>query len=212
MNESDPKDDYTRSVELVRRAQGGEHQALNRLFERYYDRVRRIVRMRLGPNLGKYVETEDILQETFIAAVHGFDKFEVRDEAGLILWLSKIAEHQIQNAAAYHGAQKRDRRREVALRHVQDSMASGELVMEPSADSCAPIDAVAQAEDIDLIETCIGELREDYRNVILHRDYAGASWAAVAELIDSPTPDAARSLYTRAVTELASIVRRRAKP
>jgi RNA polymerase sigma factor (sigma-70 family) len=117
-------DSETKSVELVRRAQGGELPALNRLFERYYDRVRKIVRMRLGPNLGKYVETEDILQETFIAAVHSFDRFEVRDDAGLILWLSKIAEHQIQNAAAYHGAQKRDRRREVALRHVQDSVAS----------------------------------------------------------------------------------------
>lgn len=209
MNESEST---TRSVELVRRAQGGELAALNRLFARYYERVRKIVRVRLGPNLGKYVETEDILQETFIAAVHGFDRFEVRDESGLILWLSKIAEHQIQNAAAYHGAQKRDRRREVALRHVQDSMASGELVLEPAADVCAPIDELAQEEDFDLIESCMGELREDHRNVILHRDFAGASWAAVAESLGSPSRDAARSLYTRAVTELASIVRRRAPP
>jgi DNA-directed RNA polymerase specialized sigma24 family protein len=68
---------------------------------------------------------------------------------------------------------------------------------------------LTQEEDIDLIETCVGELREDYRNVILCRDYAGASWATVAESTDSPSADAARSLYTRAVTELASIVRRR---
>ncbi len=205
----EPSHSDTKSVELVRRAQGGELPALNRLFERYYDRVRKIVRMRLGPSLAKYVDTEDILQETFIAAVHGFDRFEVRDDAGLILWLSKIAEHQIQNAAAYHGAQKRDRRREVALRYVQDSMASGELVMEPAADIRAPIDELAQEEDIDMIETCIGELREEYRTVILHRDYAGASWAAVAESSDLPTADAARSMYTRAVTQLASLVRRR---
>ena len=73
MSDLDP-DALTRSVELVRRAQAGERPALERLFERYYDRVRRIVRARLGPELRLRVESVDILQETFTAAVGSFDR------------------------------------------------------------------------------------------------------------------------------------------
>ena len=38
-----PDPDLTRSVELVHRAQDGDEGALNQLFDRYYERVRRIV-------------------------------------------------------------------------------------------------------------------------------------------------------------------------
>ena len=91
----DPSVDLTVSLDLVRRAQGGDDQALNKLVERYYDRVRRIVRLRLGNNLRECVDSADILQNTFIAAVQSFQAFEMREEASLINWLSRLAQHQI---------------------------------------------------------------------------------------------------------------------
>src|SRR5262245_56509643 len=108
-------DDVTHSLDLVLRAQDGDSQALNRLFERYYERVRRIVRLRLGHKLRESVDSGDILQETFIAAVRSIDNFEMREEASLINWLSRLAERQIIAAADYHGAKKRDQRRNVSL-------------------------------------------------------------------------------------------------
>src|SRR5262249_27690178 len=38
-------DPFDQTIELVRRAQGGESEALESLFERYYERVRRMVRL-----------------------------------------------------------------------------------------------------------------------------------------------------------------------
>src|SRR5262249_1015540 len=108
-------DDITHSLDLVLRAQEGDREALNRLIERYYERVRRIGRLRLGSHLREMVDSGDILQETFITAVRLFDDFEMREEASLINWLARLAERQIIAAADFYGAKKRDHGRNVTI-------------------------------------------------------------------------------------------------
>ena len=44
-------DEFGVTINLVHRAQNGDGEALDRLIGRYYERVRRIVRLRLGPRL-----------------------------------------------------------------------------------------------------------------------------------------------------------------
>lgn len=204
-------DDLNQSIDLVKRAQTGDDVALDALIGRYYDRVRRIVRLRLGRNLRRYLDSEDILQGTFIGAVRAFDRFEMRDESSLLHWLSKIAEHQIKDAADYHYAQKRDGRREQSLRVPKPSDTTDEFAFEPADEYRPPIDDLVAGERIEAIEEAIAELREDYREVILVRNYEGASWSSVAELMGSPSPDAARMHYARAITELSSLVREKRK-
>lgn len=190
------------SIELVRRAQGGDFQALDRLFERYYPRVLRIVNLRLGRELSRFVESEDILQETFISAVNAFDRFEMRDESSLIVWLSKIAENQIRRAAEHEGALKRDRRRERALRHVQDSQASGDIVYDPEDPLQGPLEDLEVGEDIAAIEACLQEMPPVNREVILLRYYADATWDQIAEELELTSAIAARSRSARALTDL----------
>jgi RNA polymerase sigma-70 factor (ECF subfamily) len=201
--------ELTRSFELVDRAQGGDLDAYNRLFERYYERVLHIVRMRIGPRIRSYLEAEDILQETFIAAVNTFERFEMRNESSLINWLAKLAEHKIKEAVDYHHAQKRDKRRERALAHVRNAMASGTLVFDPPADVKLPVQEVADDELKGIMEECISELGEDHREVILLRLYAKGSWAWVAEQMGRPTEGAARELFRRAKVALVLLVSRR---
>ena len=200
------------SVVLVRQAQNGNLDALNQLFQRYYTRVQRIVRLRLGQELRQSLDSGDILQDTFIGAIEGLRDFEMQDDSSLIHWLSKIAEHRIKAAAEYHGAKKRSKRREVALRHVLDSQASGSLVLEPPAEERPAIEEMVQEENRDLVEGCLAEIRESYREVILLRDYVGASWDTIARLLNSKSANAARMLYARAVTALTCAVRRRQQP
>ena len=205
---NDDDSDATASIDLVRRAKAGDARALDRLYERYYDRVRRIVRVRLGRGLRSHVDSGDILQNTFVESIKGLERFELREDASLIHWLGRIAENQIRAAADYHGAQKRDRAREVPI----EGGGAGddvEGVAELAADGTAPIDRLAHAEDVEVVESCLDELRPEYREVILHRDYAGASWAEVAEWVEAPSSDAARMLYARAIAQLSSLVHRR---
>ena len=110
---ADKSQELDRTFDLVHRAQRGDQDALGRLFDRYYERVRKIVRMRLRSDLRSMLDSSDILQETFAQAVKGFDKFELRDKASVINWLSKIAQHKIFEGVDYHSAKKRDARQQV---------------------------------------------------------------------------------------------------
>src|SRR6188508_1792771 len=107
--------DVTESIELVRRAQRGDRDSLDRLFDRYYARVRGVVRVRLGERLREFLESGDIVQETFAQALASFDRFEVRDEARLLDWLARLAENRIRDAAKVRATQKRDPARVQAL-------------------------------------------------------------------------------------------------
>ncbi len=201
--------DLTVSLDLVRRAQEGQDGALNRLFERYYDRVRRIVRLRLGRQLRASLDSSDILQETFIAAVRSFDKFEMRDEASLINWLSKLAERQILAAADYHSARKRDRRREIGLPNLPGSGTHSGFVSQLADEATQPLDGLAESEQLRIVEECIQDLDPEQRELVILRDYIGAPWETVAEQTGRPTPAAARMMHARALIELAKLFRAR---
>jgi RNA polymerase sigma-70 factor, ECF subfamily len=206
--EHEPDADLTVTIDLLRRAQAGSDDALNRLLARYYERVRRIVKLRLGARLRQRVEISDILQETFIAAVESFDRFELRDEASFINWLAKIAERQVLAAADHHGAQKRDPGREVSLHRDDDA---SDARIDPPARGPLPQDLLASREQTAVVEACIAMLPEAYRELIILRTYAGASWEVVAEQTDRPSAAAARMMYAKAMIELGKAVRRALK-
>lgn len=200
-------EDITHSLDLVLKAQEGDEQALNRLFERYYERVRRIVRLRLGSRLRESVDSGDILQETFIAAVRSFGNFEMREEASLINWLSRLAERQIIAAADYYGAKKRDQRRNVPLGATGSATASVKLALSFPDETTQPLEKLATHEETGIVERCLDELPEEYRELILLRNYAGASWESVAEETGRPSAAAARMMHARAMIELGKLVR-----
>lgn len=201
--------DLTKSFDLIRRAQAGDRESLDRLFERYYERVRCVVRMRIGPRLRARLEVDDILQETFCVAVRDFHAFEVRDEGSFINWLARVAEHKITEAADYHGAEKRDWMRETPLRiaPASSSVDSAQITSEPAASSAAPFDDVSLKEQKARVEASIAELDEDLREVIVLRDYLGMSWEQVAEQTGHPSPAAARMKHARALIELGRRLR-----
>ena len=191
--------ELTVTIDLLRAAQDGSKDAQNRLFERYYERVRRIVRLRIGASLRRRVDVSDILQETFAAAIDAFDRFEVRDEGSFINWLARIAERQVHAAAEHHGAQMRDAGREVPLARADSS---GRIGIDPVATGLLPPDRIARAEQTARIEACIARLPEVYRELIILRDYAGASWETVAAETGRPTAAAARMMHGKAIVEL----------
>ena len=198
-------DDITRSLDLVLKAQEGDQAALNRLIERYYERVRRVVRVRLGPRLRESLDSGDILQETFLAAVRSFQNFEMRDEASLIHWLARLAERQIIAAADYHGAKKRDAGRNVSM--TQTRGGSGSITIAFPSDTTGPLDKIAASEEGSAVERCLDELPQEYRELIVLRNYAGASWEVVAEETNRPSAAAARMMYSRAMLELGKLLR-----
>jgi RNA polymerase sigma-70 factor (ECF subfamily) len=199
----EPADDITRTLQLLSSAQDGDEAALNRLIDRYYERVRRVVRLRIGARLRSKVDSGDILQETFIAALNCFDRFEVKNEASFINWLSKIAERQIMAAADHFGAQKRDAAKEVPLKFGDES---GPIGVDPAASELPPLQKLSEQEQLLALESAIAELPEQYRELIILRDYTGASWEDVAEQTGRPSAAAARMMHAKALIELGKLM------
>ena len=78
----------------------------------------------------------------------------------------------------------------------------------PAATGASPSMEVAGREEKERFEECLELLPEDYREVILLRDFAGAPWEEVAQALGKPSAGAARMLHARAMAELASVYRR----
>ena len=197
----DPAFDQT--IDLVRKAQDGDTQALQALFARYYERVRRMVRMRLGNALRHRMDSGDILQETFLEALRTFDRFEMRDQGSFINWLARLAENRIRDAADYHGALKRTAGREVPLSAGDQTT---DLDLGLKAGGLLPPESADEAEQVQRLEAAIERLSVEDRELILLRNYAGAAWDTVAQLTGRPSPDAARVAHKQVIVRLSQLM------
>jgi RNA polymerase sigma-70 factor (subfamily 1) len=198
----------TQTLELVQKAKGGDRDALNRLFERYYERVRRCVRVRIGPKLRMRLESGDVLQQAFAKAFQIFDRFEIQDEGSFLHWLAEIATRQARDAADRENSKKRT---PVAAQFSLDEGfgdTSGAQFEVPGTVT-GPDGRAVRHEQEAAVDDCLELLPEHYRTVIVLRDYDGLEWNDVAEKMEKNTDSAARELHRRAQLELAKLLRRR---
>lgn len=198
----------TRSVVLVHRARAGDEQALGDLLHRYRDRVTRIARIRMGRRVRAFMDSADIVQNTFLVAARRVEDFEPESHAAIIHWLSRIIENQIRDAAAYANAAKRDPDRLRRLEASGTAGRSGEGVV-PRDRAPRPSELASEAELREIFDRCVRALPPEQREVVLLRDYAGLGWSAVAREMGRTGAEAARQLHRRATVRLARIVSQR---
>jgi RNA polymerase sigma-70 factor, ECF subfamily len=208
-NEASPDPELSQvpnsTVDLVCRAHEGEPGALDRLFSRYYPRVRQIVRKRLGMDLRRHLESTDIVQGTFAQATQAFDKFEWRDDRSLINWLGKFAERKILDAVGYHHADMRDPGKEIEIQNP----AADAPTIEIQGSSKTPSEIVASDEVRGVLRECIDALPEIHREAIILRSFGHLRFEEVARETGCASADAARMRYNAAIRELRAEMRRR---
>ena len=195
----DPEREVTKpedTMQLLELHRNGDEAALDKLFNRYYPKVERIVRVRMGPSLRKRADVADLVQESLLVAFRDIDSYEVREDARFVNWISRIVERTIQNRIRHEGAQKRDYRREIdAAGGEEDDGVAG---FEPISDSTSQSGKLNKQEMAELLDRYLHELREEWREVIVLKDIAQADWKYVAETIGATSVDSARQLHQRA--------------
>ena len=190
------------SLDYLRRAQAGDREALNKLVDRYYARILRLVRARLGKGLRARIDSLDVAQNTLLKVVRGLPTFEPKSESSLINWISRLIENEIRDQADFHRAAKRDVTREVSLDMVQE----GGLALNEKLGAAQPSISqwTALKEDVIRLESALDQIGK-MREVIILRDYSGMSFKEIGAELDV-SEDAARMRYVRAMNKLTDIL------
>ncbi len=82
-NEDSGKSDLSATIHLLRRAKGGDQQALNDLYARYGERLHTVVRFRLGPRLRSKMESCDVVQDALLASLRRIEAGEFASSGAL---------------------------------------------------------------------------------------------------------------------------------
>lgn len=186
-------------------AQDGDASALDQLCGVYTERVRRIVRFRMGPELRSHLESMDLVQEALVEAVLDLNQFRYANEGDFLRWLSGIVENTIRDNVDKAHAAKRDIRRQVPLDVVA---ARGDR---PAHEANIPIATTTPSvvlslrEDLDRLEKAMDQLKLEYREVIVLAKIEGLSCKEIAEKLNK-TPAAVAMLLSRALLAVTNLL------
>jgi RNA polymerase sigma-70 factor (ECF subfamily) len=191
-----------KTQELVDLARKGDRYSLDQLCAVYGERIRRIIRLRMGKELRSKLESMDLVNEALICALRDLKDFTCRDEGDFLRWLSQIAENRIRDNIDKLHADKRDIRKESPL-DAYASTGTNQLDRIPQlALSTTPSVILSKREDLDRLEDAIDRLKPEYREIILLAKIEGLSYKEIAGRISKST-DMVGYLLSQAMMKLA---------
>ena len=192
-----------KTQQLVALARQGDRSALDQLCAVYGERVRRIVRLRLGRELRSKLESMDIVQDVLMCALEDLEDFTYANEGDFLRWLGAIAENRIRNTVDKLHARKRDIRKETPLdARASTSTDARARALEPVRNT-TPSVLLSRKEELDKLEITIDQLRPEYREVIILAKIDGLSYREIGDRLGK-SADAAGHLLLRAMVALTN--------
>ena len=186
---------------LIVLAKDGDESALEQLCRVYSERVRWIVRLRMGVELRSKLESMDLVQDVFVSALKDLGNFTYKNEGDFVRWLARITENRLRDNLDKLHADKRDIRKEVRLNThrptIEDSFAAA---LEP-IDATTPSVIISKREEFDKLAKAIDALKPEYREVIVLTKVEGLSYREIGDKLGR-SADAARMLFSRAMAAL----------
>jgi RNA polymerase sigma-70 factor (ECF subfamily) len=193
---------------LIERAKKGEAPALNELFTMHYGLMVELARRKIGPRLRRKEDADDLAQTTFREATRDFGQYQYRGEGSFLRWLVQILQNKIRDKAEYYGATKRDVGRERSDEAKLGN--SGDLKrLDPPSSDLTVTQALARAEEFDILRAALDELSPDHRKAITLVFFQGLSLREAGELMEGRSEDAVRMLLRRAESRLHELTRTR---
>lgn len=190
-----------KTQELVILAKEGDDSALEQLCRVYGERVRRIVRLRMGRELRSKLDSMDLVQDALLSALEGLGDFTYKNEGDFVRWLSKIAENAFRDNLDKLYAAKRDIRKEVRLSGYGPTTGDRFFGTPGPIDTTTPSVIMSRKEDLDKLENAIDELKPEYRKVIVLAKIDGLSYNQIGERLGK-SADAVGHLLSRAMVVL----------
>jgi RNA polymerase sigma-70 factor (ECF subfamily) len=196
-----------KTQQLVTMAQEGDNTALDQLCSVYGERVRRIVRFRMGPELRSQLESMDLVQEALIEAIKDLGFFTYSNDGDFLRWLSSIVENTIRDNIDRIHAAKRDVRRQVSLNRAAAHANHPDVDVDLPAGTTTPSVVLSLREDLDKLEQAMDRLKPQYREVLVLAKIEGLSCKEIATR-QNKNPAAVAMSLSRAIVAVTNIFER----
>ena len=183
---------------LVTLAKDGDKTALEQLCKVYGERVRRIVRLRMGREIRSKLDSMDLVQDALVSALEGLGDFTYKNEGDFLRWLSAIAQNALRDHLDKLHANKRDIHKEIRLKNYGSTTGGG---FTRPVNSTTPSSIVSRREELDKLEKAIDLLKPEHREIIVLTKIEGFSYKEIAEKLGKSI-DAVGMLLSRAMVAL----------
>jgi RNA polymerase sigma-70 factor (ECF subfamily) len=184
------------TLDLVTRARLGDETAWQELMARYEGPLRRFARGRLPQTSRGLTDTDDMVQDATLNVLKRLDRIELRFPGALLAYLRRSVQNRLVD----------ERRR--AARFAPPAP----LEDEHAAGGDSPLDDAIARDRRRRFRIALAALSPRDRLAVVMRLNDGASYEAIAEAIECPTPNAARVAVGRALHRAAELMAERAVP
>lgn len=193
--------------DLVARAAAGDRVAIAELLERYRDRLRRMVAMRLDPRLRGRVDASDVIQEGYLDAMKRLEEFISDPSVPFYIWLRFLVGQRVQEQHRRHlETPGRDIGREVSIyRGAMPGASTGALAARLLGKLTSPSQAAQRAERKLRLQEALNRMDPFDREVLVLRHYEQMTNGDAAAALGLEK-SAASKRYTRALTRLKEIL------
>jgi len=196
--------DATDPIEQLR---GGDRQALATLFERYRDRLRRMVELRIDARLRARLDASDVLQEAFLDVAHDLDAYLADPKLPPLLWLRLHVGRRLTTLHRQHlGTKMRDAGMEISLyRDALPEASSAALASMLLGKHTSPTQAAQRAERLLRVQEALNTLDPIDREVLALRHFEQLSRSETAEVLGI-SQEAGAKRYFRALKRLKDVL------
>jgi RNA polymerase sigma-70 factor (ECF subfamily) len=191
--------------QLLQEARGGDATILGQLLEMYRRYLSLLARVQIGQRLQGKVDAEDLVQDTFLEAHRNFARFQGSTEGQFLCWLRKILAARLADMLRHYlGTQGRDVRLE---RELEDAFDRSSVLLQGGliAQQSSPSQQAARREQAVLLADALGELPEDYREVIVLRHLEALTFPQVAQRMER-SQDSVEKIWMRALVRLRQLL------
>jgi RNA polymerase sigma-70 factor (ECF subfamily) len=191
---------------LLRAAARGDEASVRRLLDRYRERLRRMVSLRLDSRVTARVDASDVVQEALFDAAQKLVDYERDRPIPFYPWLHRLAADKLALAHRHHlRAARRSVAREEADTYVWVQGASRLLVDWLVASDATPGGAFLRAERQQEVLAALEQLSPADREVLVMRYLEDLAFPAIAAVLGIGE-SAAKMRHLRAIERIRSVL------
>ena len=183
-------DDLESTQNLLDLTRGGDLAARDRLIARYLPALQAWAHGRVPRNLQGLTSTDDLVQETFVKAIHRMDRIEYLHEGGFFAYLRTVLRSKVVDM----------------LRKKSTQLEGDSLPRHVATPGPSPFDEAVGREILEAYEAALEQLTEQQRAAVSLRVELGLTFKEVADAVGCPSANAARMLVSRGVVRLSEVM------